>query len=496
MEGQATAPQATTAPQFEHLREHSIGLPQVLFQSITHMAPAAAVAYSIYISVPDAHQALPLSVGLALIACICAATAIGQLAKLFPSAGGMYTYVAHSLGPSAGFLTAWLFILFEPLVAPFLYLEFGWAMSDVFQTSVGWHYSGQWWIWVLLMTVVVFLLTYRDVRLSTTAGVILGAFEIAIFGGLAIWMMISNAGDLNAQPFNPNHAVGNWSGVFKGMVFAILAFIGFEAAAPLGEEARHPRRTIPRAVIGSAVVIGLFYILCSYAWVFGAGFDNFVKQATGADPWRNLGKVFWGSGWILVFLAICNSITANSNAAVNAATRVFYSLARNGLAPRQLGRTHREFKTPHIAIIWMSIFALVLALFFGWRWGALTGFSMIATMAVPLVILVYMLVSVGCIRHYTRLGRQGGFNPLLHLVLPVAGIVLFFFPLYYQFYKAPPTYPVKAANWVALVWTVLGVVVTVWIARRRPEKLREMERVYVEDEVEPARESASVEGAG
>jgi amino acid transporter len=496
MEGQASAPQATTARQFEHLREHSIGLPQVLFQSITHMAPAAAVAYSIYISVPDAHQALPLSVGLALIACICAATAIGQLAKLFPSAGGMYTYVAHSLGPSAGFLTAWLFILFEPLVAPFLYLEFGWAMSDVFQTSVGWHYSGQWWIWVLLMTVVVFLLTYRDVRLSTTAGVILGAFEIAIFGGLAIWMMISNAGDLNAQPFNPNHAVGNWSGVFKGMVFAILAFIGFEAAAPLGEEARHPRRTIPRAVIGSAVVIGLFYILCSYAWVFGAGFDNFVKQATGADPWRNLGKVFWGSGWILVFLAICNSITANSNAAVNAATRVFYSLARNGLAPRQLGRTHREFKTPHIAIIWMSIFALVLALFFGWRWGALTGFSMIATMAVPLVILVYMLVSVGCIRHYTRLGRQGGFNPLLHLVLPVAGIVLFFFPLYYQFYKAPPTYPVKAANWVALAWTVLGVVVTVLIARRRPEKLREMERVYVEDEVEPARESASVEVAG
>src|SRR5919197_1920178 len=102
---------------FEHLREHSIGLPQVLFQSITHMAPAAAVAYSIYISVPDARQALPLSVGLALIACICAATAIGQLAKLFPSAGGLYTYAARALGPWAGFLVAWLFIGFQPLVA-------------------------------------------------------------------------------------------------------------------------------------------------------------------------------------------------------------------------------------------------------------------------------------------------------------------------------------------------------------------------------------------
>src|SRR6185312_11297635 len=124
--------------------------------------------------------------------------------------------------------------------------------------------------------------------ISTTAGVILGAFEIAIFGALALWMIFSNAGDLNLQPFNPNHAVDQWSGVFRGMVFAILAFIGFEAAAPLGEEAKNPRRSVPIAVIGSALLIGLFYILCSFAWVFGAGFNHFVAQATGPDPWRNL----------------------------------------------------------------------------------------------------------------------------------------------------------------------------------------------------------------
>src|SRR5204862_6894934 len=158
---------------FDRLRVHSIGLPQVLFQSITHMAPAAAVAYSIYISVPSSKQALALSVLLALIACLCAANAIGQLAKRFPSAGGMYTYAARSLGPWAGFIVAWLFILFEPLVAPFLYLEFGWAMTALFQNEVGWPDSGQWWIWVVVMTVFVFLLTYRDIRLSTTAGVIL-----------------------------------------------------------------------------------------------------------------------------------------------------------------------------------------------------------------------------------------------------------------------------------------------------------------------------------
>jgi amino acid transporter len=265
------------------------------------------------------------------------------------------------------------------------------------------------------------------------------------------------------------------------MVFAILAFIGFEAAAPLGEEARHPRRTVPRAVVGSAVVIGLFYVFCSYAWVFGAGFDQFVKQATGADPWRNLGKVFWGTGWILVFFAICNSIVANSNAAVNAATRVFYSLARNGLAPRALARTHPDFKTPNVAIIWMSGFAFVVALFFGWRWGALTGFSMIATMAVPVVIVVYMLVSIGCIRHYTGPARDQ-LNPFMHVVMPVLGIVLFFFPLYYQFYKVPPPYPFKYANWVAIGYTVVGIAVTIAVVTLRPKRLDDLDRVYVEDE--------------
>src|SRR5947199_2776413 len=285
----------TPRREFDHLREHSIGLPGVLFQSITHMAPAAAVAYSIYISVPHAGAALPLAVFLALIACLLAANSSGQLAKELPSAGGLYTYAARTLGPYAGFVVAWLFLLFEPLVAPFLFLECGWAMHEVMSSEAGWHYSGQWWIWVTAVAIIVFLLTYLDIRISATAGVILGLFEIGVFAALAIWILVSKGGSLNLQPFNPSHAPeGAFTGVGKGMVFAILAFIGFEASAPLGEQAKHPRRTIPIAVVGSAIAIGIFYLIASYAWVYGAGIDNFLNQATAtADPWRALAKIFW-----------------------------------------------------------------------------------------------------------------------------------------------------------------------------------------------------------
>jgi amino acid transporter len=464
---------------FDHLREHSIGLPQVLFQSITHMAPAAAVAYSLLLSVLNAGPVLPLAVLLALVACLLAASSIGQLAKEMPSAGGLYTYSARTLGPSAGFFVAWLFLLFEPLVAPFLFLEGGWALRDVFQSSVGWHWSGQWFVWVLVLAAIVFMLTYRDVRISATAGVVLGLFEIVVFLALAIWMLVSHRHALNGAAFNPKHAPHHWTGVFKGMVFAILAFIGFEASAPLGEEAKNPRRTIPLAVVGSCLAIGVFYLIASYAWIYGAGFSGFIAQASAtADPWVALAKIFWGSGWVLVFVAIINSIIANSNAGFNAATRVFYAMARNGAAPAPLARTHPRFRTPHVAIIVNTVIAVGLSLILGWKWGPLNGFYMLATAATVVVILVYMLVMIGCSVYYWRAGR---FNPLLHGVFPVAGIVLFAFPLYYQ-YSPIPAKPINYAVWAAVVWVVVGIVVTAVMSRTRPEALRNAERIYVEDE--------------
>lgn len=85
----------------------AIGLTEVLFQSITHMAPAAAVAFSIIVGAGFAGGALPLAV-LALVGCLSVAYCIGELARHLPSAGGMYTYVARGINPAAGFLVAWV----------------------------------------------------------------------------------------------------------------------------------------------------------------------------------------------------------------------------------------------------------------------------------------------------------------------------------------------------------------------------------------------------
>ena len=103
-------------------------------------------------------------------------------------------------------------------------------------------------------------------------------------------------------------------------------------------------------------------MLLSYAWVIGSGgVDTFVddRRRAARDPWRALAKVFWAGGWVLVFAAIINSIVANSNAGFNAATRVFYAMARNGIAPKALARTHPRFKTPNVAIIVNTAIAVI-----------------------------------------------------------------------------------------------------------------------------------------
>src|SRR5215210_5704727 len=93
------APPASAPAARAGLTPDAIGLPEVLFQSITHMAPAAAVAFSIIAGSPYAGGALPLSVLIALVACLCVAISIGELARHLPSAGGMYTYTARGLHP-------------------------------------------------------------------------------------------------------------------------------------------------------------------------------------------------------------------------------------------------------------------------------------------------------------------------------------------------------------------------------------------------------------
>ena len=124
---------------------------------------------------------------------------------------------------------------------------------------------------VVVCLIVVFLLGFYGIQISTRVGTLLGLFEIGVFTALAIWLIVDAGSDNTLKVFGTSFATvpgfEGVSGVIAGSVYTILAFIGFEAAAPLAEEARDPLRTIVRSVVLSCIGIGIFYVLTTYAAV-------------------------------------------------------------------------------------------------------------------------------------------------------------------------------------------------------------------------------------
>ncbi|HEY2597402.1 MAG TPA: APC family permease [Candidatus Dormibacteraeota bacterium] len=485
---------ATTAqPAGAGLQRDAIGLPQVLFQSITHMAPAAAVAFSIIFAVTYAGGATPLAVILALVACLTVAISIGQLARHLPSAGGLYTFSARGLHPAVGFFVAWGFMLAEPLVAPLLYLIFG----NVIAVFLNNHFGTPLWLWAPFAAVAgigVWLLVYRGVKISTQTGVFLGAFEILVFLALAITLIIAAGSSNTLSVFSPN--TGNahgWGSVFAGMVYTVLAFIGFEAALPLAEETRDPRRTIPRAVILSCVLIGVFYLICYYAAMVYFGPNVAADPTKGffalnnGDPWDGLASKVWGPVSILVLLAIINSAFANSSAGANAASRVGFALGRVGILPRALAQIHPRYKTPYIAVHVQGALGIVVAIVLGFALGGpLLAFALLGTIATLIIVLIYMLTNLSNLFFYLR-EQRGELNVIWNVIVPIAGTLIFIPVLLAAFGIdfgglgiTPLTAPANAAPWIVLAWLVLGAIVFAYLRASSPGRIQETATTFVE----------------
>ncbi len=472
-----------------HLATGAIGLQQVLFQSVTAIGPAAAIAFSIAIAAAYAGGALVLSVIVAMIGCLFVASCIGQLSKHLPSAGGLYAYTAKGLHPTVGFLVGWEFSMIWALSAPVSYLLLGNLLGGVFASEFGWSFGVTWVVVAIVCAVATVVLNFFGIQASTKAGVIMGAFEVAVFVVLAFWLIVKAGSHNTLSVFTLHYAnipgYHGFSGVFAGSVFTIHAFLGFEASAPLAEEARDPRRTIMCAVIMSAVSIGVIFVIATYASTVFFGPNT---NLGGGSPWLQVSREVWGVGWVIVLIAIANSIFAASNAAINVVTRTWFAMGRIGVFPRVLDRTHPRWRSPYIAVIAQFVIGLPLALWLRDVYGPVKGFVLMATIITAVMIAIYIAVDLSCLVYYWRHQRQE-FNLLLHAILPVIGIIFFLPALMasvgvgqqlFSFIK-PLTYPASLAGIVAGIWLVIGAVYLVYLMRRHPDWVTDTERVFIDD---------------
>jgi len=410
------------------LRRDAIGLREVAFQSITDMAPGAAIAASIPAGVVFAGGSLPLAVVFALVACLFCASSIGLLAREMPSAGSLATYAARGLHPSIGFLVAWGYVLVGFLIPPLVLLQLGFTTAATLSSELHGYPANLWWPWALAGAVIVLAAGYYGIRTSARLGTVLGLFEIGVFVVLAVFLIVHAGSGNTLSVFTTKYTPSGYkgiAGVIGGSVYTILAFGGFEGAAPLGEETRNPRKTIPRAVMLATLLIGVLYVFTTYAVDVAYGPAKFAgfTTGTGAASWEGMARSLYGLFWFFVFLAIVNSTIANANAGVNVSTRTAYAMGRIGAFPRFLAQVHAKHRSPVMAIWTAFVITVAVTLGLGLGYDPVTAFIMVATALVIVLVAIYILMNAACIGFFAR--RGSGFNPLLHLLIPVLGILTF-----------------------------------------------------------------------
>jgi amino acid transporter len=444
------------------LRAGALKLPSVLMQGITHIAPAVGIILTLQLITSHAGVTAPLAYLIAFVIVLTLGLSLTQLAKHLASAGGYYTYVSRTVHPRAGFLTAWLYFLYDPTAAAINLAFMGYFVQGTLKAEYG--VSFPWWLFVVTGTALITFLVYYGVEISARTMVALGVAEIAIVVGLALTGLFRpGTGGINFHSYNPVNA-SSANGLYLGVVFSIFAFSGFESVAPLAEESEDPQRNLPLSIIGSILLMGAFYLFCSWALLIGWGTNDLGSLVRSVEnPTFLLGKRLWRGGWVLLFVAVINSILAVSIAGTNAATRVFFAMGRAGSLPKLLARVHPRYQTPVNAIWFQTFLTLGVGLGLGLWIGPDQEFYFMGVAITLGLVLIYGAGNLGVYLYY-KTQRRSEFNSWLHLFFPLLSTTALLWVGYKSVVPLPPA-PVKYAPWLLVAWLALGLALSIVLPR-------------------------------
>jgi amino acid transporter len=229
---------------------------------------------------------------------------------------------------------------------------------------------------------------------------VIEGFSITLILVVLIVLAVSSGGSGSAPPVTST----GLGGVAAGILPAVAAFIGFDSATALGVEARRPFATVPRAVSVTAFGAAVLYLAATLVHLAAPGV---LPALTVAGTLGGAGPVTFGA-WAPVLLdaGIIASFSACTLAALNTLVRVLFSLAREGVAPAVLGRTHRRHQTPAVAVA-VTVPVLAAAPVVGTLVGVPPQALLGGVLAVASVgfLAAYLLVCLAAPRFLSRIGE-------------------------------------------------------------------------------------------
>jgi amino acid transporter len=457
-----TATDATAIPQTQ-LKHGALSLPETIGQSIANIAPTLTPALNISVVAGLAGVGSWLAYLIATIGLVFVGACIATLARRHPEAGSYFVYIGRNFGPMTGAMAGWAMILAYLTTAVAVVFGFPIFLGNflaVFSISLSMP--------VLVAFAVAFLAlvtyaAYRDIQMSSRVGLVLETISIGIIILITAIVVGKHGTVVDHAQLDIGHL--KFGGVMSALTFAVFSFVGFESAATLAKETSNPHRNVPIAVIGSAAVAGIFFVIMSYCMVMGMN-DNAGAIGGSASPFADMtakAGLPWAAG--VVYFAAMISAFACALACINASSRMLYSMGRYQFLPRSMGRVHDFHRTPHLAVLASAAITLVLLLLLLPQ-GLLNGFGLTGTIATYGFVIVYFGVCVTAPVDMYRAGRL----QTQHVIYGVLGAALMAFVLFSSVVPYP-AYPYNFLPPVFVGFMLLGFLWFAVLKSRSPQVL-------------------------
>jgi amino acid transporter len=360
---------AKPAADYETLGARRLGLPDAIAQSVGFLGPVFSSAFLIPLVVgvisatgKGGGVASPISVIIAAIGVVALGWLVSRYARQIHAAGGLYDYVSRGLGERPGVAAGLLYYAGILLLSVGLIVLVGGYVHDTIASEFHVTPLPQ-WAWSALVVAFLAGILYTGVRISTRVQLCLALVSFLVVLGFFIMVIVKLGHQNSWAPFKPSSSGQGWSGIFFGVLYGVLLFVGFETAANLGEETKEPHRSIPIAVIATALIAAGFYVLAAYTQVAGFHFSLRAISAAAGAPLFALGAAGpagYGGHWIdrLLELVVLFDMLAVALGTGVAGTRGVFALARDRRLPSPLASVSKRRGTPFGALILLLCLAI------------------------------------------------------------------------------------------------------------------------------------------
>ncbi|HKW52691.1 MAG TPA: amino acid permease [Stellaceae bacterium] len=422
----------------------------------------------------NAGPAVTISFLVAALGCVFAGMCYSELATMIPRAGSAYTYAYATLGELIAWIIGWDLVLeyavgasavsvsWSKYVLSLLHdfgidfpARFAIGPFETMKLADGSQIGGLVNLPAIFIIAVLSLLLMRGIRESAAVNGVIVVIKLSI----AVIFIVIGAFYVkwaNLTPYIPANdgSFGHygWSGILRGAGVIFFAYIGFDAVSTAAQETKNPQRTMPIGILGSLVICTILYV--AFAFVL-TGMVKYTAMKGDAAPVATA-IALTPYPWLqaLIKIGIICGFSSVILVALLGQSRVFFSMAEDGLLPRAFAAIHPTWQTP-----WRSNLVFML---FG---SALAGFvpiSLLAHMTSIGTLLAFVIVCAGVMvlrRARPDLPRPYR-TPLVPLV-PLLGIAV----------CATMMYSLGPDNWWRLlVWLVIGLAIYFGYSRRHSRR--------------------------